>query len=125
MVHERAEPDVQVGERRRYLRYAQSSKVLFVEPGASGKPHAGLLRDLSAGGVCLTTAREVSVGTMLWLGIFFDHMPEGPLVILARVQRCDPGEGGFALGLEFMRSTSAQDDAVRQVRQYLVEQHGA
>ena len=124
MVHERAAPNVEIDERRRYLRYAESHRVLFLEVGESGGAYAGHLRDLSAGGVGLKTVREVRVGARLWLGIFFDHMPSGPLVILAQVQRCSPEESGFALGLEFMRSSSAQRDALSQVRQYLVEQHG-
>jgi len=124
MVQERAAPDVRLDERRRHLRYAESSRVLFLEVGEPGGAHAGRLRDLSAGGVGVTTARDVGIGARLWLGIFFDHMPSGPLVILARVQRCSPEESGFALGLEFMRSTGARRDALSQIRQYLVEQHG-
>ncbi|MHC4492852.1 MAG: PilZ domain-containing protein, partial [Planctomycetota bacterium] len=73
LVHERAEPGLRVGERRRYLRYAETNRVLFVEVADAGKTHAGHLRDLSVGGLCLVTSREVSVGTRLCLGIFFEH----------------------------------------------------
>jgi hypothetical protein len=124
MVHRRTGRDVRIDERREYLRHAETSRVLLLEVGATEKPHAGNLRDLSAGGVGLTTDREVRVGTRVWLGIFFAHMPDGPLIILARVQRCSPEEGSFAVGLEFLRSTRAQRDALGRVRQYLIEQHG-
>jgi len=123
MDHERVEPDARVDERREYVRYAENTRILFLEEGAAA-PTAGRLRDLSLGGVCLTTPREVSVGITVYLGIFFQHLQNGPLIIVARVQRCSSEEGGFALGLEFVCTTNAQGNALGRVRQYLVEQHG-
>ena len=124
MVHERAEPGQQVGERRRYLRHAEANRVLFVEVAHAGQTHAGHLRDLSAGGLCLVTSREVSVGTRLCLGIFFEHKQNDPLIVLARVRRCSPEEDDFVLGLEFLRTTNAQRRALKHVVHYLVERHG-
>ena len=124
MVHERAEPDLQVGERRRYLRHAETTRVLFVEVADAGETHAGHLRDLSAGGLCLVTSRQARVGTRLCLGIFFERRRGDPLIVLARVRRCSPEEGGFVLGLEFLRTTNAQRRALTHVVHYLVERHG-
>jgi hypothetical protein len=123
MVHERAESDQQIGERRRHLRYAETNRVLFVEVAHAGETYAGHLRDLSVGGLCLVTSREVSVGTRLCLGIFFEHESD-PLIVLARVRRCSPEEDGFFLGLEFLRTTNTQRKALRHVARYLVERHG-
>lgn len=124
MVHERADSDKEVGERRRYIRYAEDSRVRFVEVGDSATTHEGRLRDLSSGGICLVTSQEVSVGARLWLGIFFDHMPNGPLLILAEVRRCSPEENSFALGLEFLRTTNTQRKALTHVVHCLVERDG-
>ncbi len=124
MAHERAEPDQQVGERRRYLRYAEAHRVLVLELGGAEAAYAGRLRDLSAGGVCLVTSREFSVGTRLCLGIFFPHVTKRPLVVLAHVRRCSPEAEGFALGLEFVRASRAQQRSLRWIQKYLVEQYG-
>ncbi|MHC4816967.1 MAG: PilZ domain-containing protein [Planctomycetota bacterium] len=121
MAHERTEPDQEVGERRRHLRYAVASRVRFVEVGKPTTTYEGRLRDLSSGGICLVTSQEVSVGARLWLGIFFDHLRDGPLIILAEVRRCGPEENGFALGLEFLRTTNAQAKALGHVVHCLVE----
>jgi len=124
MAHERAEPDQGIGERRQHLRYAEDSRVRFVEVGNSSTTHEGRLRDLSSGGICLMTSQEVRAGARLWLGIFFEHMPNGPLIIHAEVRRCSPEENDFALGLEFLRTTNTQRNAVHHIVQYLVERHG-
>ncbi len=124
MVHERAEPDLQVAERRRYLRYAETNRVLYVEVSHAEKTHAGHLRDLSAGGLCLVTSREVSVGTRLCLGVSFVYRQNNPLLVLARVRRCSPEEVGFVLGLEFVPDTHDQRQALLLIQQYLIERHG-
>jgi hypothetical protein len=123
MIRERTE-SVRTQERRQYRRYAEANRVLFLEVGESGKAHAGHLRDLSAGGLCLVTSRRVSLGSRLCLGIFFEHRKKNPLIVLARVRRCSPEEGEFVLGLEFVRSTDAQRDALEVIQQYLIEQYG-
>ena len=123
MAPERAELDLRVGEQRRYLRHAESTRVLFLEEAGSA-PTAGSLRDISLGGVCLVAPRAIDVGTKVHLGIFLQNLPAGPLIILARVRRCSPEENSFALGLEFVHSTPTQRDALRQIRQYLVDRHG-
>ncbi|MHC4973791.1 MAG: PilZ domain-containing protein [Planctomycetota bacterium] len=124
MASGKEDPSLQVGERRRYHRYAETNRVLFVEVAHAAKTYEGVLRDLSAGGLCLTTSREVTVGTRLCLGIFFEHKQDNPLIVIARVRRCSPEEDGFVLGLEFLRTTNAQRRALRHVSRYLVERHG-
>ena len=96
----------------------------FVEVGNSATTYEGRLRDLSSGGICVVTAQEVRVGAQLWLGIFFEHMRNGPLIVHAEVRRCVAEENDFALGLEFLRTTNTQREAVRHIVQYLVARHG-
>lgn len=124
MAYEHAEPEQRVGERRRYVRYAETRRVLFLELYGAEGAHAGRLRDLSAGGLCLVTSREFHVGTRLCLGIFFPHAADHPLIILAHVRRCSREAEGFALGLEFESSSHAQRGPLRWIRRYLVEQYG-
>jgi len=124
MAMERAGPDIRTSERRRYVRYAEDTKVLFVEVGGSRKAYEGYLRDLSAGGLCLMTSREFSVGTQLCLGIFFEHSLDDPLMVLADIRRCSVDDDGFALGLKFVRGTPKQHDALASIQHYLVDRHG-
>jgi c-di-GMP-binding flagellar brake protein YcgR len=112
-----------VGERRQHHRYAESACALFVQAEGSGETYSGHVRDLSQGGARLSTSRSFPVGTDLYLGIFLKHMRHGPLVIVARVRRCSPEEGRFALGLEFLESGVAQHDALRRVREHLRAHH--
>jgi hypothetical protein len=123
MFDERTRPDLHIAERRQHLRYADSARVLFLEAVGS-EPTAGRLRDLSQGGACLVASRAVDVGAKVYLGIFFQHLQDGPLIILARVQHCSPAEGSFALGLEFLRETNTQRNAFRRVRQHLADRYG-
>lgn len=124
MVHERAETDVRVEERREYVRYEEDNRVLFLEAGESGKPHEGRLRDLSAGGLCLLTERELAVGARLYLGILFEHRPDDPLMVLAEVRRCGRDREGFTLGLKFVQGTHEQRAALVSIQAYLVDRHG-
>lgn len=124
MVHERAEAEVRVEERREYVRYEEDNRVLFLQAGESGKPHEGRLRDLSAGGLCLLTGRELAVGARLYLGIFFQHRPNDPLLVLAEVRRCTLGEEGFSLGLKFVKGTHEQREALLSIQTYLIDRHG-
>jgi hypothetical protein len=124
MVHERAEPDVQVAERRQHVRYAEENRVHFLEIEQSAKAHEGRLRDLSAGGLCLHAEREFSVGTRLCLGIFFEHRRDDPLMVLAEVRHCRPDADGFTMGLKFVPGTDEQQGALRSIQAYLVARHG-
>lgn len=123
MARGKEDPHLQIGERRRYHRYAETNRVLFVEVAHAAKTHEGQLRDLSAGGLCLVTSRAVTVGTRLCLGVFFEHAQD-PLIVIARVQRCSPEEDEFVLGLQFLSTTNAQRRALRHVSRYLIERHG-
>ena len=116
--------DLLVGERRRHPRYAECTGVLFLEVGGSGGTTAGRLQDLSAGGLCLVTPRAVAVGAELYLGIFFRSPRHDPLVVVAKVVRCTPGDGRFALGLRFVRNNAAQRAAFKAVQQRLRDRHG-
>jgi hypothetical protein len=111
------------GERRQHHRYAVSAHALFVEAERSGETYSGPIRDLSQGGVCLSTSRPFPVGAHLYLGIFLEHMRDGPLVIVALVRRCSPADNRFEVGLEFMESGPAQHHALRRVRDHLREHH--
>jgi hypothetical protein len=123
--HEREEPEVRVAERRQHVRYPEDNRVCFREVGESGEAHGGHLHDLSEGGLCLIASEEVSVGTRLCLGIFFEHRPDDPLMVLAEVRYCRPDEDdGFAMGLEFVQGTDEQRDALRSIQEYLLERYG-
>jgi hypothetical protein len=62
------------GERRRHPRYPESVHVLYLESEGSGEACSGRIKDLSEGGVCLVTSRELSVGAQLYLGVFLDSL---------------------------------------------------
>jgi len=129
MAHEGAEPDVQVAERREHVRYPEENRVHFRRVGVFGKAHAGeahegRLRDLSAGGLCLLASQEFSVGTHLCLGIFFEHSPDDPLMVLAEVRYSRPEDDGFAMGLKFVQGTDEQRHALHSIQAYLVDRHG-
>lgn len=130
MAHdEHAAPEVQVAERRQHVRYPENNRVHFRRVGLSGRahagaPHEGRLHDLSAGGLCLMASREFSVGTCLCLGIFFEHRPDDPLMVLGEVRYCRAEADDFAMGLKFVPGTDEQREALEAIRAYLVERYG-
>jgi hypothetical protein len=125
MVHERAEPKVRAAARREHVRYPEENTVHFREVGESGEAHEGRLQDLSEGGLCLIASEELGVGTRLCLGIFFEHRPDDPLMVLAEVRyRRRDGDDDFAMGLEFVQGTDEQREALQSIRDYLVARYG-
>jgi hypothetical protein len=111
------------GERRRYQRFSEEISVLFAKTPGSAAFHAGRIRDVSLGGLCLGTSHAWEVGTRLYLGIFWEGEPD-PLVAVARVRRCVPEAEGFTLGLKFLLHTSEQQRAIERLSKYLRNRHG-
>ncbi|MHC4138192.1 MAG: PilZ domain-containing protein, partial [Planctomycetota bacterium] len=85
--------------------------------------HAGRIRDVSLGGLCLWTSRAWEVGTRLYLGIFWEGEPK-PLVAVARVRRCVQEAEGCTLGLKFLFHTGQQRRAIERLGTYLRDRHG-
>jgi hypothetical protein len=110
-------------ERRFYRRFVEEVSALITTTARPAEFHAGRVRDVSLGGLCLSTSRAWEVGTRLYLGIFWEGEPK-PLVAVARVRRCVPEAEGYTLGLKFLLHTGQQRRAIERLGAYLRDRHG-
>jgi uncharacterized protein (TIGR02266 family) len=90
-----------VGPENRRTPRVEVSKGVWVAWRADGKPDVSRVRDLSAGGVFISTDKPLQKGSAVQL-LF--SLPEGEMRIEGTVRYCDSNQG---MGVEFIRMSVA------------------
>jgi hypothetical protein len=105
----RNEPPVDKDNRADYRLTARARAILELE---SGLPEEGTtearklvcgIRDISASGLCLSSAEPLSLGALLPAGVFLGNHTE-PFGLMVEVVWCRPNESGFLVGARIIES---------------------
>lgn len=103
------EPQVDQDNRANYRLTARARALLELESGLPGEAPADNrvlvcgIRDISAGGLCLTTAEPLSLDALLPAKVFLGNHRE-PFLLMVEVVWCRPHEQAFLVGVRIIES---------------------
>jgi hypothetical protein len=106
-------------ERRSSPRIPDDIPALFARGIGDPDIRAATVLDLSDGGVRVTTATPLQVGTRIYVGFFLQGFGGVPLVAKMRVAWTMPEGGVHMIGLAFLPDGGAQRDSVERMREHL------
>jgi len=111
-------------ERRQHPRYPDDLRIRYRDLEGSAPSRWGRSRDLSLGGICLLTDREVLPGSHLAIEIHADPQTP-PILALGKVVRCAPDGRGHTAGIQFLWVGEEDLRNLRALDDYFRSKHGA
>jgi Tfp pilus assembly protein PilZ len=111
--------------RRKYPRVRESCNVKFRvvdDPVLQPEDQGGVAVNISGGGMCFQSERELQPGAMVAVQMTLTQLPT-PVVSLGKVVWCEPGQAGsnFDIGVEFWWIGWADQEAQSQMLHYVNE----
>jgi c-di-GMP-binding flagellar brake protein YcgR len=111
-------------ERRRHRRFIEEVRVRFRDLEGVEPSRWGRTRDLSLGGLCLTAAENVSLGSHLALELHIAH-ETSPILALGRVVRVvEEPEDDPLVGIEFLWISEEDRANLSRLAKFFEQKYG-